>query len=278
MASFPVNPLEFLPEGMTIDHGPADRKVRSDLVVSPNALLHNDKVLIAETNRFILVHLRQSMRDDLRALLDEAGYTVSLYDDHPFGLGSYTFSHTLFADTVIGLSFEVDEITTVTFVKHNETKNMRLASFGRPIWLLLLGFPLDYQTTSYISSVVEDFGLLVVLDNPRGNNKFVLVKVHIVHPKFVPKTLVVHELGGARHSWSVPVIMLRSLDWNAHIHDIPPPAEDPPTNDPHPLFGMIILWKNCFSSSLQVGFSLINMVVITRVNRIFSMGNTISYS
>jgi hypothetical protein len=54
-------------------------------------------------------------------------------------------------------------------------------------------FPLDYQTTSYISSVVEDFGLLVVWDNPRGNNKFVLVKVHIVHPKFVPKTLVVHE-------------------------------------------------------------------------------------
>jgi hypothetical protein len=47
MASFLVNPLEFLPEGMTIDHGPADRKVRSDLVVSPNAPLHNDKVLIA---------------------------------------------------------------------------------------------------------------------------------------------------------------------------------------------------------------------------------------
>jgi hypothetical protein len=123
----------------------------------------------------------------------------------------------LFADTVIGLSFEVDEITTVTFVKHNETKNMRLTSFGRPIWLLLLGFPLDYQTTSYISSAVEDFGLLVVWDNPRGNNKFVLVKVHIVHPKYVPKTLVVHELGGARHSWSVPVIMLRSSDWNAHF-------------------------------------------------------------
>jgi hypothetical protein len=29
---------------------------------------------------------------------------------------------------------------------------------------------------------------------------------------------------------------MRSSDWNAHIHDIhdiPPPAEDPPIDDPH---------------------------------------------
>jgi hypothetical protein len=57
MAMFPVNPLAFLPEGMTIDHGPADRKVCTDLVISPNAPLHNDKVVIAETNRFIPIHL-----------------------------------------------------------------------------------------------------------------------------------------------------------------------------------------------------------------------------
>jgi hypothetical protein len=35
------------------------------------------------------------------------------------------------ADTVVGLTFELDEITTVTFVKHNEAKKMRLTSFGR---------------------------------------------------------------------------------------------------------------------------------------------------
>jgi hypothetical protein len=49
---------------------------------------------------------------------------------------------------------------------------MRLTSFGQAIWILLLGFPIDYQTTSYISSAVEDFGLLNVWDNPRGNTKF----------------------------------------------------------------------------------------------------------
>jgi hypothetical protein len=125
-----------------------------------------------------------------------------------------------------------------------------LTAFGRATWILLLGFPLDYQTTSYISSVVEDFGLLHVWDNPRGNNKFVLVKVHIVHPKFMPKSIVIHELGGARHSWAVPVIMLRSADWNAHIHDVPPPPEDPPSDDPHPLFGEDVTAEQLYQQQL----------------------------
>jgi hypothetical protein len=108
MANFPVNLLAFLPEGMTVDHGLADRKVRTDLVVSPNAPLQNDKVLIAETNRFIPIHLRHQLRHDLRNLLEEGGYRVSPFDDHPFGLGSYTFDHTLMADTVRGLTYELD--------------------------------------------------------------------------------------------------------------------------------------------------------------------------
>jgi hypothetical protein len=119
MATFPVNPLAFLFEGMTVDHGPADWKVHTDLVVSPNAPPQHNRVAIAEMNRFIPIHLRQQMRDDLRALLDEAGHHVNEFDDHPFGLGVYTFMHTLAADTVVGLTFELDEITTITFVKHN---------------------------------------------------------------------------------------------------------------------------------------------------------------
>jgi hypothetical protein len=124
MATFPVNPLAFLSEGMTIDNRPTDRKPRTDLVVSSNAPLLNDKVVIAETNRFVPIHLRQQFREDLRGLLEESGYAVSAFDDHPFGLGSYTFQHTIAADTVIGMSFELDEVTSVMFVKHNEARNM----------------------------------------------------------------------------------------------------------------------------------------------------------
>jgi hypothetical protein len=129
-------------------------------------------------------------------LLGEDGYTVQFFDDHPFGIGVFTIHETLAADTVAGQTFELDEITTVPFVKHNAARNMRLTAFGRPTWTLFLGFPLDYQTMQYITDVVKDFGLLDFWHNPRGNDKFVLVKVWLVHPKFVPKSFVMHQLGG----------------------------------------------------------------------------------
>jgi hypothetical protein len=162
MVTFPVNPLAFLPEGMTVDQGPADRKVRMELVVPAIAPLQNDRVLVAETNRFIPIHLQENMREDIRDMLVESGYVVRYFDDNPFGIGVFTFRDTISVDAVAGLHFELDEITTVNFVKHDEAKNMRLTTFGRETWLLYLGFPLNYQTTRIICSVVEDFDLMSI--------------------------------------------------------------------------------------------------------------------
>ena len=252
MANFPVNPLAFIPDGMTIDHGPADRKVRTMLVVPPLPPLQHDRVIIAETNRFVPIQLREQMRQDVRAFLVESGCAVLDWDDHPFGLGVFKLVDTLRADTAIGLTFEADEITTVTFVRHDQAKNMRLSSFGRETWILLLGFPLDYQTSFYINRAVEDFRLLSVWHHPRDNMKYVLAKVWIVHPKFVPKSMVVTQLGGAQHSWTVPIFMLRSSDWNAHVHDVPPPPEDPEPEDgnPHPLFGVDVTAEQIYQTQL----------------------------
>jgi hypothetical protein len=91
------------------------------------------------------------MREDVRDMLVEAGHIVRYFDDHPFGLGVYTFRDTLIADSVSGLTFELDDITTITFFKHDEAKNMRVTTFGRETWFLYLGFPLNYQTTQIIS-------------------------------------------------------------------------------------------------------------------------------
>ena len=252
MANFPVNPLAFIPDGMTIDHGPADRKVRTMMVVPPLPPLHHDRVVIVETNRFIPIQLRESMRQAVKGLLDEAGHDSFDWDDHPFGLGVFKLIDSLAADTVIGLTFEVDEITTVTFVRHDQAKNRRLAAFGRETWILFLGFPLDYQTTFYVNRAVEDFGLLSVWHHPRGNLKYVLAKVWLVHPKFVPRSIVVTQLGGARNSWTVPVYMLRSADWNAHLHDVPPPPEDPEPEDgnPHPQYGVDLTAEQIYQNQL----------------------------
>jgi hypothetical protein len=140
------------------------------------------------------------MREDIRDMLVDAGHVVCYFDDHPFGIGVFTFRDTLEADTVAGLTFALYEITNVNFVKHNAAKNMRLTTYGCEIWVVYLGFPLDYQTPAYINSAVEDYGLLSIWHDPRGNKKYVLVKVWIVDPKFVPKSLVIHQLGGDRKS------------------------------------------------------------------------------
>jgi hypothetical protein len=239
MATFPVNPTPFVPEGMAVDHGPADRKVRSDMVVPAIAPLQHDRVLIAETSRFIPVHLREMVRESIRDMLVESGHIVRYFDDHPFGIGVFTFPETLVADAVVNLSFELDDEITVTLVRHDPARNMRLTTFGRETWILFLGFPLDYQTEFHINNAVRDFGEMSIWHNPRGNKKFVLVKVWIVDPKFVPRSLVMHQLGGARRSWTVPVFILRNATWTAHIHDVPPPPEDPaPANgNPHPMHG-----------------------------------------
>jgi hypothetical protein len=63
-----------------------------------------------------------------------------------------------------------------------------------------------------------------------------------------------HQLGGARHSWTVPVIMLRSVDWNAHEAYVPPPPEDPaPDNgNPHPLYGHDLTAEQLYQQQLAL--------------------------
>jgi hypothetical protein len=82
MATVPVNLLAFLLEGMTVDHGPADRKIRTDLVVPAFAPLQNDKVTIAETSRFVPIQLREEMRLAVQGMLQEPGFVVRAVDDH----------------------------------------------------------------------------------------------------------------------------------------------------------------------------------------------------
>jgi hypothetical protein len=72
------------------------------------------------------VHLRESVREEIRDLLVEKGFVVRYFDDHPFGIGVYTFAETLAADAVVGITLQLDEITSVTFVRHDATRNMRL--------------------------------------------------------------------------------------------------------------------------------------------------------
>ena len=56
MANYPLNIVPYLPPGMTIELGPADRRVCADMVVGPIPPLRHDCLATTEANRFIPFH------------------------------------------------------------------------------------------------------------------------------------------------------------------------------------------------------------------------------
>lgn len=72
MANYPLNPIPFLPQGWAVEPGPADRLVRSGMVVNPIPPLNHDFLVIAKANRFVPHHRRAALRDTIEGLLHEA--------------------------------------------------------------------------------------------------------------------------------------------------------------------------------------------------------------
>ena len=244
MANFPVNAIPYLPTGMTVELGPPDRRVRDDMVIGPVPPLRHDFLAIAEADRVIPFHRKAALRHIIEGLLHESEFFPTEAGDHPRGVGIFGFTDTIVRDAVVGTTFEIDEDefdehVVISFFPHDAALNMRITSFGPEIWLLYIGFSYDYQTQHYMHKSVDKFGQLVEWHNPRGDRRFVLLKVRVIHLKFVPKSLVMRQLGGARQCWTVAVKMIRSSDWNAHLPEVPPAGEDPPPDNgiPHPLYG-----------------------------------------
>ena len=245
MANYPVNVVPYIPMGMTIELGPQDRVVRSDMAVHPVPPLNHDFLAIAEVNRHVPHHQKAALREVITGLLHESHFFPSEVDDHPLGIAIFGFANPLVRDNVVGITFEIDaEVegdmnTIVSFVPHDEALNMRLTTYGPAVWILYVGFPYDYQTYHYLHRSVDSFGSLIHWHNPRGDRKFVLVRVKVINLRLVPKSLVIRQLGGDRHCWTVCVTMLRNSDWNTHLPEVPPAGEDPPPDNgiPHPLYG-----------------------------------------
>jgi hypothetical protein len=140
---------------------------------------------------------------------------------YSIGVGLVKFQSAAIRDHLIETgphTMDRDEIHMFSVVRHDEGLNMRLPVFEREAWVLMLNFPLDYQTNYYVNKAVSLFGKLELWHNPRVDMTRVLVKVLIKSVSLVPFSLVVTRaanlFGVLGRSWSVPVYVLhgRSVD------------------------------------------------------------------
>ena len=79
----------------------------------------------------------------------------------------------------------LDELSNFYLLRHDDGPNMRCPIIERDAWVMLLGFPLDYQTEHYIMKVVSCFGRCMFWHRPGHKKARVLVKVLINELKYV---------------------------------------------------------------------------------------------
>jgi hypothetical protein len=119
-------------------------------------------------------------------------------------------------------------------VEHDRGINLRNSSFSRTFWVMLLAFPLDFQTREIVQQAVGLFGSIITWTD---NSKFryrILLRCRVTFVSRIPRSIVISESGTVAdggHSWIVPVFVLDSNSNDVLLGD-----EDPiPHNgNPHP--------------------------------------------
>lgn len=80
----------------------------------------------------------------------------------------------------------------MTFIKHNEGRNWRRVLFNTECWLMLLGFPVNYQEEDFIAEAIDDFGKLIYWQKDSSDKTRVIVKARVLDLQSVPPFYCVH--------------------------------------------------------------------------------------
>ena len=138
------------------------------MVVDPIAPLSHEFLAIAEAGAYVPLHHRAVVCNQIVALLHESQLFTTKVSDYPLGIGIFGFVDSFLRDTAVNTQLELEEEDLlITFVPHHEALNRRTTSFGPEVWLMMFGFPYDYQMDYYITKALGGYGSLVSWYNPR---------------------------------------------------------------------------------------------------------------
>lgn len=111
--------------------------------------------------------------------------------------------------------------------KHNEGRNWRQIEYNRKVWLLLLGFPMDYLSQENIQHSIASFGKMLTWEEDKSNRNIVLVKARVTDLGDIPKHIVMLENDGFQgETWSIQCEIIHQDLLGAQPQD-----EDPAPND-----------------------------------------------
>ena len=108
----------------------------------------------------VLAEVRRVLRDDHGAPTIEG-------EIYPFCVGLIRFNDSVVRDTMISRGEQpLDEHSNFYLLRHDEGPNMCRPVIERDVWVMLLGFPLNYQTEHYIIKAVSCFGRCIYWHRP----------------------------------------------------------------------------------------------------------------
>ncbi|CAN6300043.1 unnamed protein product [Urochloa humidicola] len=239
MANFQCNPAPYLPAGAHVEDG-WQRPARSRVALGGEPPRRHEE--------YAIISLDPMPEDDfvLQALHDvgehlEQAFPVRILSSFrsPLGLGLVQFQSSTQRQTLIDASpIPFINNTTIRVLKHDEALNLRACNYTRLCRLMILAFPLDYQTMDFFKAAVAPFGRLITwYEGPNKSKTY--IDCLVLSPARIPRSVVVSQgslLGGNGRSWTAPVFII-----GGHFPDVFPGEEDPMPVDgnPHPAHGHI---------------------------------------
>lgn len=97
------------------------------------------------------------------------------------------FQHVRDRDKLVSDSPHVFEDIFISFTKHDAGRNWRRVYFNRLCWILILGVPLDYQTTDDLATAISKWGKLISWENDPREKGRIIAKVRVTELIHVPK-------------------------------------------------------------------------------------------
>ncbi|KAG2538585.1 hypothetical protein PVAP13_9NG380500, partial [Panicum virgatum] len=209
-----IDPIPFLPRGCTRIHVEGRNTMSRAVLGAPRR--HNSDLAIIAIEPLPDAQVSfQSIR--------ELGFRS--IQPCPYGQAFVRLNYYHDRDTLIQSSPHNYGNYQISFRAHNRGWNNRTTVMNYDVWLMLLGFNIDYWEHKNVEKAISEFGKLLIWEEDPANLARVIVKARVVDLTEIPWFLVCSEGENfERDSWTALCEILQ-VDM---LGGGPPPEDDPP--------------------------------------------------